>query len=120
MSSFFPTLEAVIHAGGSDVLRVGLIGCGGRGTGAAEQALCADKNVKLVAMGDAFEDRLQSSLKFLLGEEKAAIKAGKPVFCEKPVAVDAAGVRSVLATCAEAKKKNLNVVSGLCLRYDYG
>ncbi len=51
---------------------------------------------------------------------KAAVEAGKHVFGEKPVAVDAPGVRSVLASCAEAKKKNLSVVSGLCLRYDAG
>src|SRR5204863_5282066 len=51
---------------------------------------------------------------------KAAVEAGKHVFAEKPVAVDGPGVRSVLATCAEAKKKNLSVVSGLCLRYDAG
>ena len=56
---------------GSDVLRVGLVGCGGRGTGAATQALAADKNVKLVAMADAFEDRLTTSL--------AQIKANKKV-----------------------------------------
>src|SRR3979409_238056 len=55
----------LVHAGGDDVLKVGLIGCGGRGTGAAEQALNADPNVKLVALGDAFSDRLQSSLKIL-------------------------------------------------------
>ena len=46
-------------------LRVGLIGCGGRGSGAASQAPSADKNVVLTAMGDAFEDRLQSSLQIL-------------------------------------------------------
>ncbi|MCU0879739.1 MAG: Gfo/Idh/MocA family oxidoreductase [Pirellulaceae bacterium] len=51
---------------------------------------------------------------------KAAIDAGKHVFCEKPVAVDAPGVRSVLKTCEEAKAKNLAVVSGLCWRYDLG
>src|SRR6185295_20244913 len=55
----------LVHAGGGDLLKVGLIGCGGRGTGAAEQALNADPNVKLVAMGDAFPDRLQASLKIL-------------------------------------------------------
>ena len=49
---------------------------------------------------------------------KAAVAAGKHVFCEKPVAVDAPGVHSVLATAAEAKKKNLALVSGLCYRYD--
>ncbi len=53
------------HAAGSDTLKVGLIGCGGRGTGAAEQALSADSNTKLVAMADAFEDRLESSLSTL-------------------------------------------------------
>ncbi|MBI3468216.1 MAG: Gfo/Idh/MocA family oxidoreductase, partial [Planctomycetes bacterium] len=51
---------------------------------------------------------------------KAAVEAGKHVFAEKPVAVDAPGVRSVLATCEEAKKRNLSIVSGLCLRYDNG
>src|SRR5216683_3150858 len=49
----------------SDTLRVGLVGCGGRGSGAADQALTADKNVVLTAMADAFEDRLQTSLKTL-------------------------------------------------------
>ncbi len=55
------------HAAGSDTLRIGLIGCGGRGTGAAEQALNADKNTKLVAMADAFQDRLDESLSALKG-----------------------------------------------------
>ena len=54
-----------VHAAGGDVLRLGLIGCGSRGTGAATQALSADKNVKLVAMGDVFADRLQFSLETL-------------------------------------------------------
>jgi predicted dehydrogenase len=51
---------------------------------------------------------------------KAAVAAGKHVFAEKPVAVDGPGVRSVLQTVAEAKKKNLAIVSGLCWRYDHG
>src|SRR5687767_2364893 len=51
-----------VHAGGSDTLRVGLVGCGGRGSSAASQALQADPNVKLVALGDAFADRVQSCL----------------------------------------------------------
>jgi predicted dehydrogenase len=51
---------------------------------------------------------------------KAAVEAGKHVFAEKPVAVDAPGVRSVLATCEAAKKKNLSIVAGLCLRYENG
>ncbi len=152
-----------VHAAGSDVLRVGLIGCGGRGTGAASQALRADPAVKLVALGEAFEDRLEQSLDTLTKDKeiaakidvpperrfvgfdaykqviasvdvvllctpphfrpihlKAAVEAGKHVFAEKPVAVDAPGVRSVLATCEQAKAKNLSIVSGLGMRYNKG
>ena len=47
---------------------------------------------------------------------KAAIAAGKHVFAEKPMAVDAPGVRAVLAAAEEAKKKNLSLVSGFCWR----
>ena len=54
-----------VHAAGDDTLKIGLVGCGGRGTGAAQQALNADKNVKLVAVADAFGDRLASSLETL-------------------------------------------------------
>ncbi|MFO0958604.1 MAG: Gfo/Idh/MocA family oxidoreductase [Isosphaeraceae bacterium] len=55
-------VAANAHAGGSDALRIGLVGCGGRGTGAAEQALTADKGNKLVAVGDAFADAIKASL----------------------------------------------------------
>jgi predicted dehydrogenase len=157
------TLAAAGHvtAGGDDLLRVGLIGCGNRGTGAATQALKADKHVQLVALADAFEDRLHECLETLKKDKdsaskvavkpdycfvgfdaykhviaasdvvllctpphfrplhlKAAVEAGKHVFAEKPVAVDAPGVRSVAETCELAWKKGLSVVSGLCLRYD--
>ncbi|MBN2476748.1 MAG: Gfo/Idh/MocA family oxidoreductase [Pirellulales bacterium] len=151
------------HAAGDDTLKVGLVGCGGRGTGAAVNALSADKNCKLTAMADAFEDRLQGSLNSLrnsavgaqvaVADEqcfvgfdayqklidsgvdvvllcttphfrprqlKACIDAGKHVFCEKPVAVDAPGIRSILASSEAAKQKNLCIVSGLCWRYHYG
>ena len=49
------------YADGTETIRVGLVGCGGRGTGAAVQALSTEGNVKLVAMADAFRDRLDSS-----------------------------------------------------------
>src|SRR5258706_11046503 len=62
------------HVAGTDVLRIGLVGCGGRGTGAATQALAADKNVKLVAMADAFEDRLTESLAKLKADKKVGHK----------------------------------------------
>src|SRR5437899_2301669 len=57
-----------VHADGSDTLRIGLVGCGGRGTGAASNALHADPNVKLVAMGDAFRDKLEGSVARLRGD----------------------------------------------------
>ena len=63
-----------VHAATDDTIRIGLIGCGGRGTGAAAQALNADKNVKLVAMGDMFPDKLEASLSQLGKDEKLASK----------------------------------------------
>ena len=60
------------YAGGSDLIRIGLVGCGGRGTGAAEQALTADSNVKLVAMADVFADQIESSLSTLKGSTVGA------------------------------------------------
>ena len=50
----------------NDQIKVGLVGCGGRGSGAAAQALAADKGVVIWAMADAFRDRLDSSLGNLL------------------------------------------------------
>jgi myo-inositol 2-dehydrogenase / D-chiro-inositol 1-dehydrogenase len=144
----------------TDTLRVGLIGCGGRGSGAASQALNADKNVVLTAMGDAFEDQLQKSLQSLQKDHadkvkvtpekrfvgldayqkvidsgvdvvllatppgfrpvhlKAAIDAGKHVFCEKPMATDSPGLRSVLESVKAAKEKKLALVAGFCWRYE--
>jgi predicted dehydrogenase len=54
------SLLANVHAEGSDTIRVGLIGCGGRGSGAAENVLHAAPNIKLVAAGDVFEDRVKA------------------------------------------------------------
>ncbi len=55
----------LVHAAGSSTIKLGLVGCGGRGSGAAEQALTADSNAKLVAMADAFPDRLEDHLSTL-------------------------------------------------------
>ncbi|MEX2176165.1 MAG: Gfo/Idh/MocA family oxidoreductase [Pirellulaceae bacterium] len=151
-----------VHAAGSDEMKVGLIGCGGRGRQAAINAMRADSKNRLTVLADAFSDQAgnaQMGLAPALGEQfqvkddqvfsgfdsykrvmesdvdvvllctpphfrpahlKAAIDAGKHVFCEKPVAVDAPGVRSVLKTGEEAKAKGLAIVSGLCWRYDLG
>src|SRR5207302_3734697 len=51
---------------------------------------------------------------------EAAVRARKHIFAEKPVAVDAPGVRRVLAACEEARRQRLSVVSGLCWRYHNG
>ncbi|MBK7405205.1 MAG: Gfo/Idh/MocA family oxidoreductase [Phycisphaerales bacterium] len=56
---------ALAYAGGSDRIKVGLIGCGGRGTGAASQALQADPGIVLWSMGDIFAERIESSHKYL-------------------------------------------------------
>src|SRR5262245_37646429 len=56
------TIAQSAHAAGSDVLKVGLVGCGGRGNGAAVQALKADPNVKITSLGDAFADAIEVSL----------------------------------------------------------
>src|SRR5690348_4044354 len=66
------------HAAGSDALKVGLVGCGGRGTGAAEDALSADSNARLVAMADAFQDRLDGSLESLKSSPKVGSRVDVP------------------------------------------
>ena len=142
----------------NDTIKIALVGCGDRGTGAAFQALSTKFNIKLVAMADAFQDRLDNSYKLLTekfgakidvpkerqfvgfdGYQKAialadvvllvtppgfrpthfeeAVKQGKHVFMEKPVAVDSPGIRKVLAAAELAKQKKLNVVVGLQRRY---
>jgi len=64
------TLNPVAYAAADDrKLKVGLIGCGGRGTGAAEQALNADSNVELTALGDLFGEKAQACLKRLQNSE---------------------------------------------------
>ena len=154
------TANSYKHKINLDTLKVGLIGCGGRGTGAALQATLADSNVVLTAMGDAFRDRLDKSYdnlliengdRILVDEEhkfvgfdaykkvletdvdvvilttppcfrpahiEAAIAAGKHIFAEKPLAVDAPGIRRIIASAKEAKEKGLSFMSGFCWRHD--
>lgn len=169
------------HAAPDTPIKIGLIGCGGRGTGAAldavnaatnviypdsgyhtedakEGAKAAAKNVEIIALADVFQDRLDSCRNQLhkvgvevskencfLGFEaykqvlaipeinyvilatpphfrprqlRAAVEAGKNAFIEKPVAVDAAGVRSVIASGEIAKQKGLTIGAGTQRRRD--
>ncbi|MFK7909954.1 MAG: Gfo/Idh/MocA family protein [Akkermansiaceae bacterium] len=157
-TTILPTASALAQGNaGAFELKVALIGCGGRGGGAANQSLEVE-GTRLVAMADAFQDRLESVYSQLKGKYKdrvdvpesrkfigfdgykAAIDAadvvilttppgfrpihfeyavskGKHVFMEKPVAVDAEGIRKVLAAAKEADKKKLKVVAGLQRRY---
>ncbi len=132
--------SANFFSGSAGIIKIALIGCGGRGTGAALQALSTNQNVQLVAMADAFRDRLDDCYKSITGnlaesginagkvkvtEERkftgfdayekaialadvvllttppgfrpihfeAAVKQGKHVFMEKPVATDPAGIK---------------------------
>ncbi|MEY3153363.1 MAG: hypothetical protein RLZZ333_1960, partial [Bacteroidota bacterium] len=61
--------NANYFSGANDVIKIALIGCGGRGTGAALQALQSKQHVKLVARADAFKDRLDSCYKNITAED---------------------------------------------------
>jgi predicted dehydrogenase len=149
-----------LHAQGSDTIRIGVMGTGGRGTGAAVDAVNSSPGVEIVALFDPFQDRIDGSLKTLREKVpaavkvkpetcftgldgykkllavkeinyvilaappgfrpiqlKAAVEAGKNIFMEKPVAVDPAGVRSIIASSALAAEKGLSVVAGTQRRH---
>lgn len=155
-------LERSVHAAGNDVIRIGLIGCGGRGTEAAVNAMNAGRDIRLVALADIFDERLKASrdqLKKARPDQvevkddhcfvgfdayekllasgvdvvliaaashfhpailKAAVAAGKHVFCEKPHGIDIPGIKTSMEAAEQAKQKGLSLVSGLCWRYDPG
>jgi len=139
------------------VLKAGLIGCGGRGTGAALDFLNAGPNLQIVALGDTFQDKLDSCREKILVQGKqevpvencfvgfdayqkvidagvdivilatppffrpehmsAAVQAGKHIFAEKPLCVDPAGARSIMATAEKAKGMELSIVTGTQRRH---
>lgn len=144
----------------TNALKVGLVGAGGRGSGAAAQALSADKNAVLTAIADIdqaivtrAQTRLSGSQKFgaqvkvdnaaygldayekvinsdvdvvLLAAPpgfrpahlKASVDAGKHIFCEKPAATDAPGIRSVMESHKAQQAKGKALVAGFCWRYN--
>ncbi len=149
--------------GTSDLIKIGMIGCGGRNTGAAQQALTADSNIQLWAMADVFPEQIEKSLKTLQVQQektpekievaksrrfvgleaykdllnsgidmvliatpggfrpihlRAAVEAGKHIFCEKPMAVDPTGIRSVMESVRIAKEKKLALRAGFNMRFE--
>jgi predicted dehydrogenase len=161
LAGALPVERFALGASPGDTLRIALVGCGGRGSGAADQALSTSGGVKLVAMADVFKDRMEQSLKEIGAKHKEkvevtddskfigfdaykkaivsadvvilatppgfrpmqfeeAVRQGKHVFTEKPVATDAPGVRRFLAAAEEAKRKNLKVGVGLQRHHQAG
>ncbi|MEO7649739.1 MAG: Gfo/Idh/MocA family oxidoreductase, partial [Bryobacteraceae bacterium] len=157
LAAGFPAL--LTGAPASQAIKVGLVGCGGRGTGAASQALRADDYAELTAVADVYQERIDDSLdrlrKAVPGKVKvesdkqfvgldsyqklidsgvdvvllatppgfrplhvrAVIEAGKHLFCEKPIAVDGPGARSVMDSVRMGEQKGLSLVAGFCWRY---
>src|SRR5258706_14345981 len=133
----------------TNAIKVGLVGCGGRGTGAASQALAADDYSELTAMADIDQGNIEKSMAALQRIPKtgsrvkteqanqfigldayqkvlasgidvvilttppgfrpmhlaASVEANKHIFCEKPIATDAPGVRYVLETTEKAREQ---------------
>ena len=152
-----PTFLATAPDG--EPLKAGVVGCGGRGTGAAINHLDAGPNLNIVAAGDVFQDRLDSFRKKLKDEKgvelddsmcftgfdaykkviesdvdivilatppyfrpehfQACVEARKHVFMEKPVAVDPAGARAIMAASKQAEAAGLCVVTGTQRRHQW-
>jgi myo-inositol 2-dehydrogenase/D-chiro-inositol 1-dehydrogenase len=163
-ASLLPAFAPAATSRGFRRLRAGVIGCGGRGTGAASDFLTASPETEVVALADLFPERVASAVAGLKGLSsevadrvtvtkdsqfhgwnayqqllaadnidvvilatpphfrpmhfEAAVAAGKHVFMEKPVAVDPAGVRKVIAAGKAAAAKNLSVVCGTQRRHE--
>jgi predicted dehydrogenase len=139
-------------------LKAGVIGCGGRGTGAAINFLDAGTGLTIGALGDVFQDRVDACReriktqknvevpadkcfvgfdayekvidsdvdivilacppKFRPKHFEAAVKARKHIFMEKPIAVDPAGVRSVISTAKMAESLGIKIVTGTHKRHN--
>jgi myo-inositol 2-dehydrogenase/D-chiro-inositol 1-dehydrogenase len=153
-------LERAVHAASDDTIKIALVGCGGRGTGAASQAMNTGK-VKLVALADMRQSQIDRSLDSLRKENagkidvpkerqfvgfdaykqaiaaadvvllasppgfrpahyEEAVRQGKHIFMEKPLATDAPGIRQIIEANEQAKKKNLKIAVGFQRRHEKG
>jgi predicted dehydrogenase len=81
-----PILKANYFSGADDTIKIAIVGCGGRGTGAVSQALFTKENVKLVAMADAFRDRLDKCYKDITADDLSEI-TGHPGNLKNKIAV---------------------------------
>jgi len=81
-----PILKANYFSGADDSIKIAIVGCGGRGTGAVSQALFTKENVKLVAMADAFRDRLDKCYKDITADDLSEI-TGHPGNLKNKIAV---------------------------------
>lgn len=171
-AAFTHSLANQVHAAESDAIKVGIVGCGGRGLGAVGHALTTAPNVKLTAMADAYQDKLELGYSSLMRSKAGksrlaegdgfggqidvplqrryvgldayrklidgdvdvviltdppgfrpahfdyAVKAGKHVFMEKPVATDPSGVRKIIDSAQHAKAMNLKIGVGLQRHHD--
>ncbi len=157
------SIGQMAYAQGTGKIKVGLLGCGGRGNGALQHSLQADPGIEVIALADLFENKVRGTRDNFMKKEEfkgrikvdddhlywgydcheklaqceadlllmatapafrgrqmmAAIKAGKHVFTEKPVATDVAGCKEVMAASKLAKEKGLAIVCGTQRRHEF-
>jgi len=146
-------ITPLAQAAGSDEIRVGVVGCGGRGSGAANDCVSSSSGVKIVALADTFGDRLGGlknqhkvpdnrcftgldAYKKLMALDDVnlvilatppgfrpihlaeAVKQGKNIFMEKPVATCPAGIKMVIEASEKAAGKGLAIVAGTQRRHE--
>ena len=156
-------MAGMAHAQGSGQIKVGMLGCGGRGNGAIQNCLEADPGVEIIALADLFEGQVRRTRDNFARKEQfkdrvnvsddhmfwgydchekiakceadlllmatapafrgrqlmAAIKAGKHVFTEKPVATDVAGCKEVMEASRLAEQKGQAIVCGTQRRHEF-
>ena len=157
------SIASTAYAQGTGKIKIGLLGCGGRGNGALRQCLQADPGIEVIALADLFENRVRGVRNGIERDEKfkgrvkidddhlfwgfdcheklarceadlllmatapafrgqqmmAAIKAGKHIFTEKPVATDVAGCKQVMEASKIATEKGLAIVCGTQRRHEF-